>query len=489
MLPFRLRGDSILAINQVYVSERPERGQALVVHPDSASWAIISFQDLRILRAIEHRKRVTLSSLEGALGEVPERYLRELVLRFWEHGFINIDGVDRFPPPEIMWRPFDEKPIYPNSVYFHVTDGCNFACKYCYAKAEPNKVFRTMSYDTAMKVIRRALLELPSESLFFVFHGGEPLIAKDMITRVVRDTYEKLIPELGVEKRVKFSLQTNASLLDDSFIDFTIRYGVNIGVSLDGPREVHDKNRVLPSGAGTFDLIYPKIIRYMRRGARIGVLAVAHEPEDAMRIYEFFVSRGIYDFKLNYTVSIGRGKDMEFDYYGERPKKMGKAILEVMEAAVTHNALSGEPYVKVRDWNYIVRYLVSKRREFMCMRSPCGVGRSIIAFGPDGEMYPCEEMSSDPRFIAGSIHDPRPLTEIIDTSEMIRKLRGRRVEAIDRCKGCPWRYFCGGRCTHKAIQEFGTPLSHDPMCDTYRYLFEEVAWRLVDDRDAWLTLA
>jgi len=124
---------------------------------------------------------------------------------------------------------------------------------------------------------------------------------------------------------------------------------------------------------------------------------------------------------------------------------------------------------------------LTKKREYMCLRSPCGAGRSILAFGTTGEIYPCEEMSTYPEFRCGHLDDETPLPEMIDASPAVARLRARTVRAIPKCMACPWRNCCAGKCLHKAYHAFGDVMREDPMCAFFSTVYEALAWRLDED--------
>ena len=137
--------------------------------------------------------------------------------------------------------------------------------------------------------------------------------------------------------------------------------------------------------------------------------------------------------------------------------------------------------LSICDLNFYIRALMGKKRDYMCLRSPCGVGRCLLAFGCKGEIYPCEEMSASGDFVCGNLDDRTSLTEMIDTSPVITSLRRRRVENLQSCRICPWRYFCGGGCLNKAYQYFGDIMREDPFCSFYQVIFEELMWKMDED--------
>ena len=462
-------GECTMRINDgLYRSRRGDK--VLVVDPDSASWAVIPGRHDAVLQTL--RGPLPFSRICSSFPSCEPSSMAELLQKMYYHGFISIDGRTCFPAPEIMWQPLDDRPLYPRSFYLHMTDACNFRCTYCYAKAETKG--RTMSFPVAARIIDRVVAEIPFEELYFEFHGGEPLLMKEEIDAIVR--YGK---SAGKGKRIHFSLQTNGSLLDDEVIRWAKHWKVQVGISIDGPASVHDLHRKMPDGSGTFTKVWKSIQRAWQGGLEPGFMAVINEGADYLKAYEFFVSSGILSFKANYRASLGRAASDQEDP-GKRGEDLASGFLAMVDEAANFNSKS-PCRVRIHDLNLYLAALMGKKREYMCLRSPCGAGRSLLAFGPEGEIYPCEEMSTYPEFMCGSIDSAMPLTELIDSSSVILRLRERRVENIPRCSTCPWRRFCGGRCLHKAYHYFGDSMREDPMCAFYRTIFEELMWRIDAD--------
>jgi uncharacterized protein len=461
----------------LHVSHRGSK--TLIVEPGSASWAIMPREHYAILESLE--RPLFLQELMAKNPGMDSAFLNRLIHQFHSHGMAELNWKRFYPPEEIMWRPLDDYPVYPRDFYFHTTDACNFRCTYCYAEAGGHG--RTMSLETMKAIMERVFREIPHESVSFVFHGGEPLLLKKTLFAA---TEWAEMTARRYNKRAFFAMQTNGALIDDDVIAWAKRFKVDIGVTLDGPPEIHDASRIYPDGRGTFRDVWDASQKALREKVWLGYLCIVHRPENYLKSYEFFVSRGIFSFNMRYSFAVGRAAK-SYQFTLEKGRDMAFGALEVLDRAVEFYKRTGIA-LRINDLDTLLRNLTSKKRDYMCMRSPCGIGRSILAFGPDGELYPCEEMSPYPELSCGTIRDRRPLTEIIDSSAMLLKLRERRVECITKCRDCTWRRFCMGRCTHKTIHYFGDAMHEDPSCLFFSTLFEELAWRIDSDR-AILALA
>lgn len=140
-----------------------------------------------------------------------------------------------------------------------VSNLCNFSCKYCHmfklAKNEfPLKVMDFETMDFSIKNFIGILKRYEENSLTLSLYGGEPLINKKNLF--------KAIEKYGLEYdgvKLDYILNTNGILLTEEVIDFLKKYDVDLHISVDGKKEIHDKNRVDKFNKGTFDRVEPAL--------------------------------------------------------------------------------------------------------------------------------------------------------------------------------------------------------------------------------------
>lgn len=156
------------------------------------------------------------------------------------------------------------KPEYPHpmkwanlEVILKVTERCNIDCTYCYFFNSENQDFKTHppyikaeTIDACGRFLAQTARECGARSIQIDFHGGEPLMMKkhrfDHMCTTLRQ-WLKDVPE------VNLVMQTNAMLIDEEWIEILARHNIGVGISIDGPREYHDINRVDHQGKGTYD--------------------------------------------------------------------------------------------------------------------------------------------------------------------------------------------------------------------------------------------
>jgi uncharacterized protein len=142
------------------------------------------------------------------------------------------------------------------------TKFCNLDCSYCYL---PNRhVSDRMSKDVLESVCTK-LLRSPyiGSEIRVCLHGGEPLAVGVSWFRECLDLFEQLAPS---HLHIKWAVQTNATLLTEEWVSVIEEYDVDVGVSLDGPRELHNQARINRSGRGSFDSAFSGLGNLRRVG-------------------------------------------------------------------------------------------------------------------------------------------------------------------------------------------------------------------------------
>ncbi|HEU5311867.1 MAG TPA: radical SAM protein, partial [Candidatus Eisenbacteria bacterium] len=161
------------------------------------------------------------------------------------------------------------------------TEACNFRCVYCYETFRQKRM--SPEVVAALKrLIRRRIPAL--DDLELSWFGGEPLLARDIIEDVLLDVREHARNNPNV--RVRSDATTNAYLLTAEVFRRLLALGLeSYQISFDGPREHHDRKRVLAGGKGTFDRIWGNVTAMSREPGRFHVLVRVHvdrENEAAM---------------------------------------------------------------------------------------------------------------------------------------------------------------------------------------------------------------
>lgn len=173
-------------------------------------------------------------------------------------GYLSAERVEKIEHPMTSLLPIIlERRM--QKITLQLTQDCNFRCKYCHYTMNDGtqRVHSKKKMDFDM--VKKGILFLRDHSVdspevYIGFYGGEPLLEFDMLQEAV-----KYAEEMFDGKKINYTITTNATLFSEKIIDFFEQYHIRVMISLDGPKEIHDKNRVFENGQGTFDSVINKI--------------------------------------------------------------------------------------------------------------------------------------------------------------------------------------------------------------------------------------
>jgi len=194
------------------------------------------------------------------------------------------------------------------------TPFCNIDCRYCYLADRGNK--SVVSSETLKNLFTQVFVSgWAEEVLSVVWHAGEPMVLPVAFYRDALAMIDGLKPA-GLP--IKHSFQTNGTLIDDAWCDFIAKAGISIGVSVDGPRHLHDRNRVTRSGRGTFDRTIAGVRRLKEHGLPFHVISVLTAASLAVpkEMFDFYLAEGIEHVCFNVEESEGEHCSESFSEAG-----------------------------------------------------------------------------------------------------------------------------------------------------------------------------
>jgi uncharacterized protein len=184
-------------------------------------------------------------------------------------------------------------------VAFKIAEVCNLACKYCYFFEQNDKSFETAPpYITndlvtaSAKFLGKGAFDTGIQTVSIALHGGEPLmLGKTRMLEIINILKEQIEPYANL----RLGVQTNGVLLDREWVELLTANNCSIGLSLDGPKEVHDATRIDKRGRGTYDSVVSalSLLKQCQSDGVIssfGVISVIDPKMTAAEAYDFFVS-------------------------------------------------------------------------------------------------------------------------------------------------------------------------------------------------------
>ena len=292
------------------------------------------------------------------------------------------------------------------SMILQLTQNCNLRCKYCvYSGSYTNRTHnnKRMNWDTAKRALD-FLLEHSSASpkIAIGFYGGEPLLEFELIQKCV--AYAETI---FVGKELHFNMTTNATLLSDEMIYFFQEHGFNITISLDGPKEVQDSNRVLADNeTGSFNTVIEKIKMIDRVAPdfynNVSFNAVVDLQNNVSDINDFFLS---YDIIKNIFVSgnfvnpNGRKDKAKFDrecYIASKYENFKTYLFYCTEIFSSYKPkLMNNLMDRLKKELYERTVIMPKDEVNIAASGQCLPGLQRFFVSVDGNFFPCERVNEN----------------------------------------------------------------------------------------------
>lgn len=382
-----------------------------------------------------------------------------------------------------MRHPFDEQlecvlDRNLKSITLQVTKNCNLRCKYCvYSGSYNNRVHSNerMSLKVAFDAIDFFLEHsIDSESVDFGFYGGEPMLEFPLVKKCV-----EYIEENRGNRDVKYSLTTNATLLTDDMIDFFKQYGVEVTISLDGPREIHNSNRItVVGGQGSYEKVIESLKKikdtWRQCQSKVNFNAVM-SPKYGFKIYsDFFQNTDLVkDFSAvvnlpsnNYTSEINQFNNKFVEEFNYELFKYYFSILR-KDSKIKTTKVVRQHYQRLVDDIHACLKVEVGDLSYDHHSGPCVIGRHRLFVDTNGKMFPCERVSENSEVMnLGNIYTGFEI-------EKVRQLLNIGKITEKECKSC-WAFRFCTICAMKA--DCGDKLSAEKKlksCDSVRASIED----------------
>ena len=341
---------------------------------------------------------------------------------------------------------------------------CNLDCAYCFFLSKemlyPGSRFR-MADELLETYIRQLIESHRTSEVSIAWQGGEPtLMGVDFFRRMVAYAEKYRRPGMTFE----FTMQTNGTLLDDEWGEFLAANNFLIGISIDGPREMHDRHRYDKGGAPTFDRVMRGLDVLKRHGVEWNVLCTLHRynADHPLEIYHFFRDELGAQF-MQFIPIVERvtpeqaaaSLDLADPWHSWRDRPLYTQAGEV----VTERSVTAEQYGRFltgifdewvrRDVGriYVQMFDVALANwvgapSGLCVHSrTCGVA---LAIEHNGDLYSCDHFV-EPRYLLGNIQEEH-LIELVASDKQVQFGRDKFDTLPRYCRECDVRFACHGGC-------------------------------------------
>ena len=338
---------------------------------------------------------------------------------------------------------------------------CNLDCSYCFyldREADPYKALpaRRMSLETLERLVDGYLFYSYPNSVF-AFQGGEPTLAG-------LPFFEKLVDlqqRLGRNgQSVSNAMQTNAMLLDKSWCDLFRTYQWLLGVSLDGPEEVHDLYRYNKDGHGTWKRVMESVELLKKHGVEFNILCVLSQANvgKAKDLYRFYRRLGIDNVQYIPLAEFdGEGNPLPYTITAEQ---YGRFLCETFDAWWPERRR-----MRIRFFDNLAEALAGQKPGTCTMHETCD---SYVVVEYNGDVYPCDF------FVEGGWKLGN--VELDSWPEIARRTRrysfaSKKTLAHPECQVCEYQSICHGGCPkfrhgpHRRFDDL------DYFCQAYKMIY------------------
>ncbi len=325
---------------------------------------------------------------------------------------------------------------------------CNLDCAYCFFLDKellyPGSQFR-MSDELLERYIHQLIESHRSHNVTVAWQGGEPtLMGIDFFRRAIayQDKHKK--PGMTFEN----TMQTNGTLLNDEWCEFLSEHNFLIGLSIDGPRELHDAYRVDKRGKPTFDKVMHGLRLLQKYGVEYNVLTTVNRANGdyPLEVYRF-LRDDVGTTWMQFIPVVERLNEAGVALYQEgttvsdrsvKPEQLGNFLITVFDEWV-HNDVGK---VFVQTFEAATRNWLGLASSGMCFFNPtCGHGPALEH---NGDLYSCDHFV-EPDYLLGNIHQEHMLDLV--GSEQQRKFGRDKLDKLPRyCRECEVRFACHGEC-------------------------------------------
>ncbi len=398
-----------------------------------------------------HSHMVCLAIVSTGLSDTP-------IGHFYEVNAVasRIERVPTPPPPQADTPPGFHLLAKPSG------STCNIDCTYCFFLSKealyPNDKHR-MSEATLEAYISQLLESHRTPQVTVAWQGGEPTLMKlGFFERAVELVEKYRRPG----QQVQHTFQTNGLLLDDAWCAFFKKHNFLVGLSVDGPRELHDTYRLDRRGHGTFDLVMKGWRHLRQHGVDFNILCTVNAANEkhSRDVYRFFRDElGAKWVQFIPIVERATEETLEIANQGWSDRPGHKRLLYTQSGnLVTKRSVGGEQYGRFlvdifEEW---VRHDVGQvfvqmfdvtlesyfGRHLLCIHAPtCGFGPALEA---NGDLYSCDHFV-EPRFLLGNIHRTH-MQAMVASPEQRKFGQDKRDTLTTQCQKCEVRPLCNGGC-------------------------------------------
>lgn len=379
----------------------------------------------------------------------------------------------------------------PSLHIFVTTLRCTQSCRYCQVSRALDSTGFTMSLDD-LNAACDTIFESKSPTLTVEFQGGDPMLRFDLI----RHAIERISGRNQAEgRRIRFVVATTLHHLTEEHCAFFRQYKVYLSTSLDGPEELHNKNRPLPTRDAYGRTVNGLALARRHLGAD-AVSALMTTTRDSLSdpegIVDEYVQRGFHEIFLRPMSSYGFARRNEHSI-GYSIEEFQSFYVRAFQRVLEWNA-KGIPIREVTACIALNKILSPFDCGFVNLQTPTGAGLGALVYNYDGYLYPSDESRmlaemGDSALRLGRIGES--LVQLLRSPVQRSLIAASLVAYVPGCKDCAYNVYCGPDPVeaHARMGAVDAPVHLTDHCKYHLWLFDFLFDQLQQDDDAFKALA
>ena len=360
---------------------------------------------------------------------------------------------------------------------------CNLDCTYCFylekEKLYPQNKNWRMNENILEEYIKQYISAQAVNEITFVWQGGEPtLLGVEFFQKAV-----ELQIKYANGKTVFNSFQTNGILLNDEWGKFLSENNFLVGISIDGPKEIHNKFRKLKGGQDSFDQVMKGILLLKKYNVEFNTLSCVHRDNSykALEIYNFLKeidSRFMQFIPIIERQSIHQNNNelnlISPEYSGEavvtdwsvESLQYGKFLSEIFDEWIKEDV--GNYFVQIFD--LALESWLGQQSSLCIFRETCG---NALAIEHNGDLYSCDHYVYPENKLGNIMSDL--LSNMVDSGKQTKFGLDKKMNLPNYCKNCEYLFACNGECPkHRFIKTPDGENNLNYLCSGYKYFFSHI---------------
>lgn len=365
---------------------------------------------------------------------------------------------------------------------------CNLDCHYCYYLEKthlyPKKQKHLMSEEMLEHYVKSYIAESQGAEVVFTWHGGEPLLQKISFYRRAVELQQYYAKQY--RKRIMNSLQTNGTLIDDEWAAFFAQHQFLIGLSLDGPEQLHDYYRKNKNGSSSFHAVMHGLNLLKKYKVEFNILATvnSYNVHFPLKVYQFFKDIGaqyiqftpiverelieseVQQSGMNIAAVHVPNTKTQVSEWTVNPIDYGRFLNQIFDEWVAKDI--GDVFVI--NFDAMLANWYGTEPPICVFAKKCG---HAIAMEYTGDIYSCDHFVFE-EYKLGNIQSSS-LRQMLQSAEQIQFGKDKQDNLPQQCKSCDYLFACNGECPKNRFMHTSTGEPNlNYLCEGFKIFYRHI---------------